>query len=372
MLKKVQDSKILFWTLELLALAVLVIVVSQMNFILEPIGKFFSSIFIPVIISGFLTYLLLPFVRLLKKIKLGKRLRIPHLLAVLIVLVIFLVILVMAFIVLIPNLITQVSRLLETIPYLMQHLQKLIEDASRWPWVRDFGLKDHINDLQKQFSSFTGDMVQGAANSLATLIGTMTTITITAVTVPVMTFYMLNDGNKLVPSIQRFFPAQRRDNVADIFGRLNKTISQYITGQVIEMAFVGFFTTIGYLMIGQKYALLLGVIAGITNLIPYVGPYIGIVPAIFVAAFQGPWQVVWTIVVVIIVQQVDGNLLYPRIMGASLKIHPLTIIIILLAAGNIAGIGGMILAIPMYAIVRTLAVYAWELWHLSDQDVKQS
>lgn len=369
MLKRLQDSKILFWTLELLALAILIVVVSQMTFILEPIGKFISSIFVPIIISGFLTYLLLPFIRLLKKIKFGNGRRMPHLLAVFIVLIVFLVIVIASFIVLIPSLVTQIAKLVENIPGLVQSSQHMILEASHWQWVQEMGIKDHMGELQSQLAKFMGSFVQGTANSLSTLIGTMTSITITAITVPVMTFYMLNDGDRLVPAIQRFFPASRRDNVADVFSRLNKTISQYISGQAIEMLFVGVFTTVGYFTIGQKYALLLGVIAGITNLIPYVGPYIGIVPALFVAIFQGPWQVVWTIVVVVIVQQIDGNLIYPKIIGNSLNIHPLTIIILLLAAGNIAGIGGMILAIPAYAIVRTLTIYAWELWHFDDSEV---
>ena len=117
--------------------------------------------------------------------------------------------------------------------------------------------------------------------------------------------------------------------MAEILGRLNKTIAQYISGQAIEMIFVGVATTIGYFIIGQNYALLLGIFAGLTNLIPYVGPYIGLVPAIFVAFTQDVWQVVWVVVVVLIVQQIDSNLIYPRIMGASLNIHPLTIIILL-------------------------------------------
>ncbi len=210
------------------------------------------------------------------------------------------------------------------------------------------------------------------ATSLSSVIGKLTNVTVTAITVPVMTIYMLNDGHKLSPFIQKIFPSKQQDRISDVLSRLNRTIAQYISGQAIEMLFVGFFTTIGYFIIGQNYALLLGVFAGVTNIIPYVGPYIGLVPALFVAITDSPLQALWVIVVVLIVQQVDSNLIYPRIMGASLNIHPLTIIVLLLAAGNIAGIAGMILAVPFYAIIRTITVYAWELWQVHRRDDSES
>lgn len=137
---------------------------------------------------------------------------------------------------------------------------------------------------------------------------------------------------------------------------MNKTISTYISSQAIDCMFVGLFTFIGYLIIGQPYALLFGFIAGATNIIPYLGPFIGAAPAVIVALFTSPVQALLVIVVVTIVQQIDSNLLSPYIMGKSLSIHPLTIIIILIVAGNLAGIFGMILGVPLYAVVKTIIV----------------
>ena len=123
-------------------------------------------------------------------------------------------------------------------------------------------------------------------------------------------------------------------------------------------------TSIGYFIIGQPLAIVLGLIAGITNMIPYIGPYIGIAPALLVALTVAPEKIIWVIVVVIVVQQIDGNIIYPNIIGKTLNIHPLTIIILLLAAGNIAGIAGMILCIPFYAVVKTIANYFFSIWKL--------
>lgn len=156
--------------------------------------------------------------------------------------------------------------------------------------------------------------------------------------------------------LEDFFPAGIRSEAKQIIKEMNKTISTYISSQAIDCMFVGLFTFIGYLIIGQPYALLFGFIAGATNIIPYLGPFIGAAPAVIVALFTSPVQALLVIVVVTIVQQIDSNLLSPYIMGKSLSIHPLTIIIILIVAGNLAGIFGMILGVPLYAVVKTIIV----------------
>ncbi|MGZ9843443.1 AI-2E family transporter [Weissella confusa] len=371
MLQQLRQSRLLYWTVELLAAALLILVVTQLSFILEPIGKFIGAVFVPLIVSGFFYYLLNPIVGLLQKIHVGK-FRLNRVASIAIVMVLLIALIVAAFMALVPALATQLGMLVDNAPGLIKTSQSWIAQLSETDWVKDIGVNANLQDLQAQVQKYGETLISGTASSLSTLIGTITSVTITAVTVPVMTIYMLNDGQKLVPFLQKIFPGRNEGRVAEILGRLNKTIAQYISGQAIEMIFVGVATTIGYFIIGQNYALLLGIFAGLTNLIPYVGPYIGLVPAIFVAFTQDVWQVVWVVVVVLIVQQIDSNLIYPRIMGASLNIHPLTIIILLLAAGNIAGIAGMILAVPFYAVVRTVIVYAWQLWQIEKQQRTES
>ena len=98
-----------------------------------------------------------------------------------------------------------------------------------------------------------------------------------------------------------------------------------------------------------------------------MGPYIGIAPALMVSLALAPKKIIWVIIVVIIVQQIDGNIIYPNIIGSTLKIHPLTIIMLLLAAGNIAGIPGMILCIPFYAVIKTVVSYFLNIYKLESK-----
>ena len=364
MLEHVKRSKTLFWTIELLAIALLVLIVAQLRFILEPIGQFIGAVFVPLIISGFLYYILNPVVGALQKVPLSKTRHVSRGWAITIVMLLLLSILVALLLTLLPVLVDQIASLVKNIPVLVDTIQHWANQISQINFSKEYGIDFNLDKLQQEVQNIGKTVVSGMATSLSAVIAKLTSFTVTAITVPVITIYMLYDGNKLAPFIQKVFPSKQQARISDILGRLNQTLAQYISGQVLEMIFVGVFTAVGYFMIGQKYALLLGVFAGITNMIPYVGPYIGLVPALFVALTDSFWQAFWVIVVVLIVQQVDSNLIYPRVMGASLHVHPLTIIVLLLAAGNIAGIAGMILAVPFYAIIRTVIVYAWQLWQI--------
>lgn len=365
-MQNVTHSKTFYWTLEILAIATLFWVLSQLGFILTPMGQFIGGVFVPLLISGFLYYLMNPIVELICKVPLGKY-KVPRGISIAIVMLLFLGLIVFAIGSFIPTLAEQVSRLLASVPQYVHKTQIWFDGLSRETWFRDYVQAIDMSKVQQTIEKYGETVVMGTASGFGSVLGTVTSVTIAAITIPVMTIYMLADGKKFVPFAQRVMPKRFSGDVAELLGRLNKTLSRYISGQALEMLFVGVFTTVGYMIIGQRYALLLGVIAGITNMIPYVGPYIGYIPALFIGLMQGPMEAVSITIVVLVVQQIDSNILYPRIIGSTLSIHPLTILVILLAAGNIAGIPGMILAVPLYAVVRTIVVYIAEVWKVDRQ-----
>lgn len=125
---------------------------------------------------------------------------------------------------------------------------------------------------------------------------------------------------------------------------------------------------IGYLIIGLDYAFLLALIGVVTNVIPFLGPYIAVTPAIIIALFQDPIMAVYVAIIMLIAQQIEGNLITPNVMGNALSVHPLTVITLILAAGNIAGIWGVILAIPFYAVVKTIVINIYE----KRQEIKET
>ncbi|WP_261810667.1 AI-2E family transporter [Levilactobacillus humaensis] len=368
-MKWLANSRLMFWSLELLIVAALIWVCTQISFLFSPIGIFLSTIFVPLLLSGVLFYLLNPLVRALEKIR-WRRFHLNRTGAVSVVFLLLVAVLVAGGMWLIPRLATQITTLVGSIPDFAKSSEVVLRKWTQQPWLKNIDFSKYLTQLQSALSKYAQSLMSGVTSGIGQVIGTVTTVTVTAVTVPVMLFYMLKDGEKFLPTIQKWLPAKHGEQTTELLSRMNTTIAKYVGGQIIECLFVGVFTAIGYVLVGEKYALLLGLFAGICNLIPYVGPYIGILPALIVAFATSTNLIIYVIIVVVVVQQIDGNFVYPNIIGKSLQIHPLTIIIILLAAGNIAGLFGMILAIPFYAVVKTVVTYVYSIWQLEHAEQK--
>lgn len=363
------NSKLLFWTLELLAIAVLVFVSTKIQFIFKPFFTFISVVFVPLIIAGFLFYMLNPLVKIVTRLKIGK-FNLNRSVASLLVVLLLILIIVGGIGLLIPPVVSEISQLVKSLPDVASSMQQTLTNLINHSFLKDIDISPYVKKIDSQLGKYAQLFLERLSSSIGSVISTITDVTVVAITVPVMLFYMLKDGHKLIPSIQRFVSVKHADEVQGLLTRMSSTLSSYISGQVIECLFVAVFTTIGYYIIGQPLALVLGIVAGMANIIPYVGPYIGIAPALVVSLTMAPEKIIWVIIVVVVVQQVDGNIIYPNIIGKSLKIHPLTIIVLLLAAGHIAGIAGMILCIPFYAVIRTMVQYFWSIYQLSREETK--
>lgn len=348
---KLKQSKLMFWSFELLILATLILVSSKISFVFQPIGTFFSTLFAPVLIAGFLYYILNPIVGLLMKTKMKR------IWAVATVLLLLVAALVWILLSVIPSLVQQISSLASNTPNFIRQVETWLAEVAQWSVFKDVDINKYFEQLDISYGTIIQQFLSGLSNSLGSIVGTIASATIVIITAPFILFYMLKDGEKLVPNIKRFFPEKRREQIVELLGQLNKTLANYISGQAIECLFVGTFTFLGYFALGVDYAFLFGVIAGLTNLIPYLGPYLGLAPAFLVTVFNDPFKALLCCVVVLIVQQLDGNIIYPNVIGKSLKIHPLTIIIVLLVAGNIAGLLGIFLGVPFYAICKTIISY---------------
>ncbi|WP_163652259.1 AI-2E family transporter [Listeria sp. PSOL-1] len=353
-----QNSKLFFWTIEILAVVLILFFLLKLRYIFSPIGVIISTLFMPILIAGFLFYMFNPLVGFLEKRK------IPRLLSVLLIFIVFIVLLALAVMKLGPILTDQVTQLAKALPGYWNDFEKWLQELSKDPSFSKIDFKSEMEKANLSVPKIMNIVLNGLTTSIGAIAGFVTSFVVILVTVPFILFYMFKDGNKFMTSVQKFFPAFIRDDAKKIIQEMNKTLSTYISSQVLDCLFVGIFTFIGYLIIGQPYALLFAFIAGATNIIPYLGPFIGAAPAVIVAFLTTPIQALGVIIVVVIVQQIDGNVLQPLIMGRTLKIHPLTIIVILLVAGNLAGLFGMILGVPLYAIMKTIIVNVAKLIQL--------
>lgn len=368
-------ARLMFWTLELLLLALLIWACTQIQFLFEPIGTFISTLFAPILIAGFLFYLLNPLVNLLMKIKV-KNHQVSRTFAVAIVFLLLIAIIVSALSFLIPNILNQVEQLIQNMPEYIKSFQrfltKVLQQKNLPPWIvdltKDVDINAYTKEIEESLSGFAKNFMMSITSSIGSIIGMVTSVTVTIVTVPFMLFYMLKDGHKLVPTVTGIFSEKQANRIGDLLEKMSETISKYISGQAIECLFVGTCTAIGYGIVGVPFALLIGIFAGITNMIPYIGPYIGLLPALILALSNSVRQTILVIIVCVVVQQIDGNLIYPNVIGKSLDIHPLTIIIILLVAGNLAGLLGMLLAVPVYAVIKVIVIYIYDIIMLNHEN----
>ena len=333
-------------------IAVLIFVSTKISFLFQPIGIFITTLFFPILIAGFLFFLFNPVVSFLAKRK------IPKGLAILLIYVVFLGLIGLLVGTLGPSLSRQVADLIRDTPTYITEARKFFEGMSQTVWFK-WTMQQNYVSLDKIITTLQAYLTSLPAritDSLSSVFSVVTNITLVIVTVPFILFYMLKDGHKFSGSILKFVPTQYRKPGAIVLKDTVETLATYIQGQLIVCLSVGVGTFIGFLIIDLPYAILFGLICAITNIIPYVGPFLGGTPAVLVAFFHSPTQALLVVIIILIVQQLDGNLISPLVIGKKLNTHPLTIIILLLVAGNIAGILGMILAVPTYSVVKTVVL----------------
>jgi len=345
-------SKFQYWLIQILLILTIIYVSTKISFLFQPIGVFFSTIFFPILITGFLFFLLNPVVDFLERRK------IPRILSILIIYIVFAGLTVLAIGNLIPAISKQITSLANELPVYADKTMDFFDKLSKSTEFKRFinEQSNLIETVQKKLLAFANTLPNKITGGLMNVIGVVTNIAIILVTVPFLLFYMFKDGHKFPNAAAKFIPSEYREEGLSILKETGQTLSAYIQGQVTVALAVGTLSFIGYLIIGLPYALTMALIVAFTNIIPYVGPIIGGAPAVLIALFDSPTKALLVVIVILVAQQIEGNFLSPMILGKSLDTHPATIIIILLAAGNLGGVLGMVLAVPTYAVLKTIVL----------------
>lgn len=339
---------------------------SKLSFLLEPIGVLITSLAAPLIVSGLLYYLLRPLVRGLT------RLRIPKVLAILLIYLAVAGLVVLLAVWVIPKIYAQLLSLINSMPGLVRDLGNQLNALQKTEW---FGyLFDYLSssgfsysDLTSRLSESVGAIASSVGNNVMSIISSVTGLVIIIVTVPFVLFYFLRDGGKMARALIRFIPEEHRPKAEEILLDMDQALSGYIQGQMIVLLFDFIFIYIWYAIIGLNYSLVLAIIILFTNLIPYIGSFLATIPAVIVGFIQEPILAVYVVAGVLVVQQIEGNVISPLVMGRKLNVHPLTIICLLLVAGNLAGIVGMLLCIPAYAVLKVVVTQVYKLIQLRRQ-----
>ncbi|NHC38469.1 AI-2E family transporter [Bacillus sp. MM2020_1] len=353
-------TKAFRWGCGLLLIFLIIFVGMKINFVFRPVGLLIQTLFFPFLIAGVLYYLFRPLVNYLQ-LK-----RVPRVLSILLIYLLAAALIALLVYFVGPILQKQINSLIENTPVFLESVQVKITELQHNEWIRRLYENNRFN-FEKGTDSISKKVPSGLAfigSNIMDFIGFLTRIMTVLVTVPFILFYMLKEGEKAPRQILRLLPAMQQKNGRRILTDLDEALSSYIQGQIFISFCLGTLLFSGYLMIGLDYSLLVAIVAMLTNVIPFLGPIIASIPALVIAILNSPMMVVKVFIVMVVVQQIEGHIISPQVMGRKLEIHPLTIISLLLAAGSMGGVLGLILAVPVYAVLKVIVHHTYRLWRL--------
>ena len=350
-------NKLFFWTAEILLLTLIFYLWREMGAIIAPFVTVVNTIMIPFLLGGFFYYITNPIVTFLEK-----RCKINRLIGILVTLCALIGVIVVGVVYLLPILINQLTSLIISSQNIYSRLQDLVIDLSMNPIFQNIDIQKTIQQLNLSYVDILQNILNSVSNSLGSVLSALFSTILILIMTPVFLIYFLLDGNKFLPMLERTVLKHDKLNLTSLLKNLNATVARYISGIAIDAVIIGCLAYAGYSVIGLKYALVFAIFSGIANLIPYVGPSIGLIPMIIANVFTDPHRVLIAVIYMLIIQQVDGNILYPRIVGGVMKVHPITILVLLLLSSNIYGVIGMVVAVPSYSILKEITKFFAKLY----------
>ncbi|WP_151737014.1 AI-2E family transporter ['Paenibacillus yunnanensis' Narsing Rao et al. 2020] len=327
---------------------------SLVDFIFKPFQALTGIILIPLLLAGFFYYLLRPLVGVLEKKKLKRS---PAIL---------LIYLVLAAVVLAfwggvwPPLKSQLTTMIQNVPHLLQVFDAKVTELEQSGFMAkilpgDSGLFSHFTEyLNKGFTLMT--------NYISNLFSAVSNVAIIVFTFPILLFYMLKDGDKFGKLLVKVLPLRFRSRSAGILKEIDAALNNYILSRVMVNIALGVLMYLGFLIIGLPYALVLTLIAVLMNFIPYFGAIISSVPIVIIGLIESTSTGIWALVIILLAQQIQDNIIQPLIFGKNLEIHPITTTVLVLGVGNLFGIIGMLIIIPVYVVLKIVAKHIYQLF----------
>lgn len=256
-----------------------------------------------------------------------------------------------------PQLVDSVSGLVNDIPTYVNNVSALLDDI-----IKKTSLDPKYLDLAvNKWNEFVSYVIKIATNLLPVLGNTVMTIASSLWNIViglVVSIYLLIDKEKFCALSKKItyavFNKEHAEIAVDLAHRTNDTFGKFLSGKILDSAIIGVLTFVLLTIFNMPYKLLLSVIIGITNIIPFFGPFFGAIPSAVIILFVDPSKVLWFLVLIFIIQQLDGNVIGPKILGDSIGISAFWILFSLLVAGKFLGLVGMIIGVPLFAIIYSI------------------
>ena len=226
-------------------------------------------------------------------------------------------------------------------------------------------ITDYILQAGESFRNILNNLLNYLYNMLMSLITNIGSSTFTVFISFIISIYMLSEKDDLLARSKRFihayFSDKKAKDILDVFEKANKIFKSFLGGKLLDSAIVGIMFVIAFALAKVPYAPLMGTLTGFFNIIPYFGPLIGSVPVIIVSFFVNPTKALTALIIIIIIQQIDANILEPKIVGENVGVSPFWIITSVTVGGNLFGIPGLILGVPVVVLLKTVLEGSMEM-----------
>jgi predicted PurR-regulated permease PerM len=273
--------------------------------------------------------------------------KIPRLLSVLVLYLAFFGLVVFVLSLVVPYLVTELGQLTQTLPKFISSISGALDQAQQSTSNRYFDFFSEIQNMLDSFTQFLQAYSQSALNLVVNIFGGV----LSFFAVIVISFYLSVMRRGIVGFMASVLPEKYEEYVVSLWKRAEFKVGKWLQGQMLLALTVGLMVFVGLSLLGVKYALLLAILAIVLEIVPIVGPVIFAIPGIILAFTQSSTLGIWVLVFYVVAQQIESNVLAPLILSKTLGLNPVTVIIALLIGGQIAGLLGILLAVPVAVII---------------------
>ncbi len=263
----------------------------------------------------------------------------------------------------VPPLFAEAEELVQAFPDFYERARSTVEG-----WAEEYTeripveLRTQIEESVAAGGNVMAEAALGIAQRTVSGVSNAVTIVIGLAVMPFFLFYLLKDRERVIGGLYPMLSERGQMHTRNVISIANRVIGSYVRGQLMSATVVGVLVFIGLSVLGIKFAAILGLVAGLFGLIPIIGPLLGAVPGLLVTLASAPGQTIWVALVYVAVQLIENYLVTPRIQSSAVRLNPALIMIILVLASEIAGLWGVVVAVPLVALTRDVFVYFYEEW----------
>lgn len=313
-----------------------------------------------IVISMILAYIINPLVSYLETKKISRRL------GVLIVYIGFILIFVVLFLVVLPKTIEELRNLFTSLPNLVNDLNlRILDSADHIEKVTNIDMSRILNNVQDGIEQYLNSLQTSLLDRLRSMASGMYAAfgrVVSFILVLILTYYFTVDKNRIKVKMYKMIPSSYRSDILYLASEINTAMLEFVKGKLLLAVIVGVMTTIMLLILGVNFAVAIGLITIVADIIPYIGPFLAFVPAFFFSVMDSWTKAIWVSVFFVFLQWAENNLFAPKILGKRTGLHPAVVLLCIVIGGGTFGVIGMILSVPVFSILTILKNFIVMKW----------